>query len=194
MADADSTPVKKCKHGHEQTPGNVYVDKHGCPTCKVCRKAQREEFGKSHILWNTYKMMISRCTSPANKNWKRYGGRGIVVCDRWLKSYDNFAADMGPKPTPKHTLERKNNNLGYNSDNCEWATSIKQSRNTSRNRILDCEGRRMPQSEWAEITGLTSQIIHNRIHRSGWTTEEALTIPKINSRLRSPNGSFVPKA
>ena len=71
--------------------------------------------------------MRRRCTNPNNADWKQYGGRGIKVCDRWIESFDNFLADMGPRPSPKHSIGRFPNNDGnYEPRNCRWATAAEQ--------------------------------------------------------------------
>jgi hypothetical protein len=72
--------------------------------------------------------MRARCRNPKHKSWKNYGGRGIEVCARW-DSFQNFLDDMGPRPSPTHTLERRRNNRGYSKSNCRWATWAEQSHN-----------------------------------------------------------------
>jgi hypothetical protein len=78
--------------------------------------------------YRSWAMMMNRCRNPNADDWSHYGGRGITVCQAWLE-YTNFLRDMGRKPTPKHTLERKNNNGNYNKRNCYWATRQQQARN-----------------------------------------------------------------
>jgi hypothetical protein len=73
--------------------------------------------------------MIARCTRPTNRAWPSYGGRGITVCARWLNSFESFVDDMGDRPSPDHSLDRINNDLGYSPDNCRWATRVEQARN-----------------------------------------------------------------
>ena len=72
--------------------------------------------------------MIQRCTNSGRKRYKDYGGRGIAVCDRWLK-FENFYADMGNRPSNVHTIERINSEGNYAPENCVWATQTQQQRN-----------------------------------------------------------------
>lgn len=90
------------------------------------RQTKTREYG----IWQT---MLTRCRNPKRKDYPAYGGRGITVCDRWL-SFENFIADMGRRPTPEHTLERKDNSAGYAPGNCEWVSRAAQNRNQRRRR------------------------------------------------------------
>ena len=123
--------------------------------------------------------MIQRCKNMKSTKWKDYGGRGITVCDRWLR-FENFFEDMGPKP-PGKTLDRIDNSNGYEPDNCRWATPLQQGRNTRRNIILRNNGKAMTLSQWAEEIGVNYYTLHKRLCR-GWDDEKVLTTPVENSR------------
>jgi len=77
--------------------------------------------------------MFRRCYDPRCRGYENYGGRGIKVCERW-HVFANFLADMGPRPNPKLTLERMNNDGDYTPSNCRWATRKEQYRNKRRHR------------------------------------------------------------
>jgi len=79
--------------------------------------------------YNSWRAMIERCENPNHIGFKYYGGRGIKICARWRSSFEAFFADMGPKPSPRHTLDRKDNERGYEPDNCRWATPAEQRAN-----------------------------------------------------------------
>ena len=115
-----------------------------------------------YIVWQD---MMRRCHRRKNHNYERYGGRGITVCARWRRGWRNFFDDMGPRPTPHHTLERVDNFGPYDPNNCIWATRKKNQRNMRSNRLLTYRGRTQCVTEWAEELGLTRTCIFNRLWR-----------------------------
>lgn len=131
---------------------------------------------------NTYavwRSMLSRCANPCAKDYPRYGGRGIAVCDRW-RSFESFLADMGVKPDGM-TLDRKDGARGYEPDNCRWATPTEQARNTRQNVLVTHSGVTASVAEWAERVGLERKTLQYRI-RAGWDTARALTTPSTINR------------
>lgn len=127
--------------------------------------------GKSPT-YESWTAMKARCGDVKHPAFHRYGGRGIMICDRW-SIFENFLEDMGERPEGK-TLDRKENDLGYSKDNCQWSTGKVQSRNRSNNHVITHDGKTMCLSEWAERVGIKKTTIRERLRR-GWTANDALT-------------------
>jgi len=125
--------------------------------------------------FTTWHSMFERCNNPRNKAYAHYGGRGISVCDRW-SAFETFYEDMGPRPSPNHSIDRIDNAKGYCKVNCRWATQTTQNRNSRRNRVLTFNGKAMCLSEWSEQLSISIQTLHSRLRR-GWSVERALTTP-----------------
>lgn len=124
-----------------------------------------------------WRSIVFRCCNPKSPAYQRYGGRGITVCKRWQKSVQAFLKDMGPRPTPRHTVERIVNGKGYSPGNCRWATRKEQARNRpSRNVYLTCDGRTMLMVEWAEELGVKLGTLHAR-KKMGWADEKIVRTP-----------------
>lgn len=85
--------------------------------------------GKSRTrIYAVWFNMLDRCRNPDNAAYANYGGRGISVCDEWQK-FEAFYADMGDRPSSKHSIERIDNEGNYERSNCKWATAVEQNRN-----------------------------------------------------------------
>lgn len=132
----------------------------------------------------TWIRIHSRCTNPKATGYRNYGGRGIKVCERW-NSFEAFFVDMGPRPGPQHTIERKDNEKDYCPDNCCWATRKQQARNRRTNRLLTYHGETLPVIAWAERLGMTKETIAARL-RYGWSIERVIETPVSKS---SPVGN-----
>lgn len=126
--------------------------------------------------YQTWASIIQRCTNLNNPNYKNYGGRGITICKRWLK-FENFLADMGRRPSSKHTIERKDNEGPYSSSNCKWATRMEQGNNKRNNRLITHDGQTRTLSEWARTTGIQGRTLGMRLDSLGWSVEKTLTTP-----------------
>ncbi len=131
--------------------------------------------------------MIKRCTNPNEVRYKDYGLRGITICGRWRSSFEAFYADMGPRPTPKHSIDRINNDGGYwcgrcteclkneQPANCKWATELEQAANTRRNHMLTANGETLHIAEWARRLETSEGTILNRLKLH--SVEYAVTAP-----------------
>jgi hypothetical protein len=127
--------------------------------------------------------MLHRCNNPKDKAYHNYGGRGITVCEDWLK-FENFYRDMGDRPSEKHSLDRIDNNGNYCKDNCRWATRKEQCNNRRSNRHVCLGGEKKTVMEWSDQFGLSNLTIASRLSR-GWGDEDALQSP-INKRGLRP--------
>lgn len=128
--------------------------------------------------YHSWDSMIQRCTNPKNNRYSEWGGRGIEVCERWLDSFENFFEDMGLRPTPNHSLERKNNGKGYGPTNCRWATQKEQSLNRRSNHVVEYNGEKKPLKELTEKHGLRYDRVIQRINTLGWSVKDAFEKPK----------------
>lgn len=141
--------------------------------------------------YRVWSSMKNRCTNPRFVDWHLYGGRGIQVCGRWRASFADFFADVGLRPSPKHTLDRWPNGDGnYEPGNVRWATPLEQGRNTSRNRQITANGETLSLAEWAERSGLKRETIADRL-KAGWSPERAIETAAMDSRDRDPKGRYV---
>lgn len=130
---------------------------------------------KTSPEYSTRSHMIQRCNNPNDKNYDSYGGRGIRVCQRWLDSFEDFYSDVGPKPSPLHSLDRwPDNNGNYEPGNVRWATYEQQMNNTRRNINLSVNGRTRTVAQWARKMGVDPFLIYTRL-KSGLPVEYLLT-------------------
>lgn len=134
---------------------------HGCP---------------EYSIWKGIKQ---RCYNEKHHKYKAYGSRGIAMCEEWLCDFEAFYRDMGPRPSPEHSIERKDNNKGYSKENCEWATRLVQANNTRRNVFYLYNGKCRTVANWhreldLDKLGISVHLIHGRL-KSGWSFEKAIT-------------------
>ena len=125
-----------------------------------------------HKAW---KNMKQRCLNPNNKRYSDYGGRGITICDRWL-NLDNFLADMGSRPTAKHSLDRIDNDGDYQKDNCKWSTRVEQENNKRSNRLITIGCVTLNLKQWTTEMGFGEKVIFERL-KMGWSESDAVLTP-----------------
>ncbi len=132
--------------------------------------------------YRIWKLMKSRCLNPNFPKYPTYGGRGVRICDRWLNSFATFYADMGPRPSPYHSIDRFPNNDGnYEPSNCRWATRTEQVRNRGVTRMLTFDGETLPLIEWAERYGIKYITLYMRLEK-GWSIERCLKEPLLDGK------------
>lgn len=118
---------------------NPFFSKGKCKSCynkkyreenlEASRMYNKKWYKEKHSLYTTWKSMKTRCFNEKHEAFGNYGGRGITVCDRWVKSFDYFLKDMGEKPSDNHTLDRIDVNGNYEPKNCKWSTWVEQNNN-----------------------------------------------------------------
>lgn len=136
-----------------------------------------------HPLYSVYNAIKARCYRANYKNYHRYGGRGIKVCNRWLESFWNFVEDMGERPEG-YEIDRIDNNGNYEPSNCRWATRKEQTSNTSVNVFYEYQGEVITETEAARVLGLNRKTLADRRKR-GWSTDDLLF------KGRKPSGMVV---
>jgi hypothetical protein len=125
--------------------------------------------------YKAWKSMKSRCYALCNANAGNYQSKGIVVCDRWINSYENFLEDMGKKPTPKHSLDRIDNDGNYEPANCRWLLIGEQSRNRGDfHETVTYNGETKILKDWARYFGIKYTTLYMRIKRGGLSFEDAI--------------------
>jgi len=147
---------------------------HKSPKAHLVPFAFKKRHGMS--LTPTYfnwKGMIARCHCPTHKDYPKYGGRGIKVCERW-RTWENFYADMGERPLGK-SIERIDNDGPYSLENCRWATPTEQNRNKRSNVRYHFMGRDLTISEWCELTGIPRPRLRARLSTYKWPIARALS-------------------
>jgi hypothetical protein len=145
----------------------------GCLLSDVMSQIKRTHGQTETSEYRIWGLMRQRCGNPSNASFKDYGARGIRVCSRWEDSFEAFFADMGPRPTPKHTIERKDNNAGYSPSNCIWATRVEQNNNTRRTVRLSIDGKDMSLAVAARVFGVEYSALYWRLH-AGWSVARAI--------------------
>lgn len=131
----------------------------GCVKFETPSKTHGLSRTREHEAWCR---IIQRCYDKNDKAYDSYGGRGILMSKQWRHSFETFLKDMGKKPSPKHSIERKDNNKGYSKTNCKWATKKEQARNRRSNHILHINGKKKCIIEWCEYFGLSWHTFKTR--------------------------------
>lgn len=140
------------------------------------------------VEYQCWRSMFHRCYTKKRLDYKNYGGRGIMICSRWRESFLSFLQDMGKRPSPKHQIDRIDNDGSYTCGhcdecranhhpaNCRWSIKRQQARNRSTNHVVAFRGKRLCLSEWSDIVNIPGRVLSLRLCQ-GWSVERALTTP-----------------
>jgi hypothetical protein len=164
------------------------TDKAGIPA-DLRLSTEKHKHGRHRTPeWTAWREMRARCLNPRHRAYSNYGGRGIGICERWRGSFAAFLEDLGERPSPMHSLDRIDNDRGYEPGNCRWATKTVQSRNSRNARLVTFQGRTMCLAEAVELSGLRTTTVAQRLHK-GWSVERALNTPLDVKRSSARKGS-----
>jgi len=152
-----SVPSGRLLSGDTKSCGCYHVDQ----TVKACAT-----HGDTHSpTYNIWAGIKSRCFLKTSPSWRKYGMRGITMCERWVNSYQNFLEDMGERPSSGHSIDRIDNNGNYEPSNCRWATAKDQANNRRSNTWITLDGVTLTIAQWSERLGLHQVTMCRRIAR-----------------------------
>jgi hypothetical protein len=143
------------RRGATQSCGCLHKER-AAAYCARTKKTHGLSQTAEYTAWEGLKQ---RCLNPANKDYHKWGGRGITVCDEWINSFEQFLSDMGTRPD-KHTLDRRDVNGPYSKDNCRWVTHKTQQRNKRSSRYIEHDNQTLCISEWAEILDVQISAVY----------------------------------
>lgn len=190
----------KCDCGKEKLVTATHL-KTGHTTSCGCRLSElnteiatlRKTHGKSGSPeFCSWSGMIGRCMNKNNKRYARYGGRGIIVCERWLGSFSDFLADMGPKPSPLHQIDRIDVDGDYDQGNCRWVLPKEQQQNRSNNKWVRFNGRTISIGECASILRIHHGTLRHRLRSMPF--DMAMTPGQIKTKRKMIRQAEQPSA
>lgn len=190
----------RCECGNEIFPTSGSLNS-GLSTSCGCRRREilaqaghdnathRATIGGYTPEYRAWLGIKARCYHPTMESYKYYGARGIVMCASWLSSFEQFYADVGPKPTSKHSIERINVDGNYEPGNVKWATRKEQARNKRGTKLIMIDGVAKTQAEWCEEYSLPPTTFYNRL-KLGWTGQDLLRQERHIRRLANHGDEF----
>jgi hypothetical protein len=144
----------------------------------LSRKTHGLTFSREYRIWNGIK---TRCYNEKREKYASYGGRGIVMSEEWRESFETFYKDMGPRPSPEHTVERRDNNAGYCKENCYWATREEQNRNKRSNRYYEYNGVRKIITDWCADWNVNCATVDYHL-------QQGMSFDEVVVRFTAPKG------
>lgn len=177
-----SCPAKTVKEIYDYSVRDGVTRSCGC----LLRTGMGRKYGKkwesASPEYRAWDGMMGRCYRPKYVQFADYGGRGIRVCDKWRASYKEFLADMGRKPSPRHSLDRIDVNGDYEPGNVRWATVVEQHRNTRRTQMITYGGKTQCVADWVKELPM-GRVFKTRLDR-GWSVQDAFERPVAHKRVK----------
>lgn len=147
----------------------------GCHRVEVNRLLHTSHGLHDTKAYNSWTNIKARTTNPKCKEYKWYGARGIVMCDAWMNSFETFYEHVGDPPDPTYSIDRIDNEKGYEPGNVRWASAKAQNNNRRSNVLIAAHGRSLTASQWSDEIGIKRSTISARI-RNGWLGEDAVSL------------------
>lgn len=175
----------KCDCGNEKVILKTHVTSGSIVSCGCYQLEKTTKHGLHKTrFYNIWGQIKQRCLNRDNKNYHHYGGRGITVCDRWLK-FKNFRDDMyesyldhkGKYGRKNTSIDRIDVNGNYCPENCKWATVEEQNNNTRYNILITYNGETLTLTEWSNKLNINRDTLVYR-HKKGWKDDDIITRPK----------------
>ncbi len=123
--------------------------------------------------YNIWRVMKDRCYKEGAAGYELYGARGIRMSNEWRDSFEAFYRDMGPRPSPEHSVDRKKNDRGYSKRNCRWATRIEQANNRRTNIFYEFDGETKTLAEWCRELRISYKQMYHKLKQCGMSFEDA---------------------
>lgn len=181
--------VCRCSCGATTTVSSGSLTSGNTRSCGHLSPVQKTHGGTDDREYEIWQGIKRRCHNPNDPKYRRYGARGIAVCDRWMSDYAAFLTDMGRRPFANAQIDRINNNKGYEPGNCRWATPKENARNRCSSRILTGpDGTHRTIAEWAERLGISPSTITTRL-KYGWREIDAVSVGRLVNKYASPNAA-----
>ncbi len=167
----------QCDCGNITYIRNSHLTTKQIVSCGCYNKEKKSKHNLSHTPeYTAWKHLKERCSNTKCREYCNYGARGIRVCDEWKNSFVDFLVDMGRKPSPKHSIERINNDGNYCFENCKWATNLEQGNNKRWNVYIEYRGEKLSISQLARKSSISRSTLEYRL-KNDWSIEDAVNIP-----------------
>lgn len=164
-----------CSCGNSKTVRSEHLTNGRTESCGCIKKEQMVKHGMSRTpTYKSWQAMKDRCLNPLNAQYKDYGGRGITICDQWVAGFEVFIRDMGAMPNG-YTIDRIDNNLGYNPKNCKWSSRQEQSDNRRPNILIEIDGETRTLKDWSRRLNTPYSTAMHR-YRRGLDTKKIFNL------------------
>lgn len=173
----------RCDCGNEVSIARDKI-RTGARTSCGCQTKHTGRFKTMHGMahapeYRAWRRILNYCYNEKTEHFQHYGGRGISVHADWVNDFQSFYTHVGPRPSPRHSIDRIDTNGDYAPGNVRWATHSRQMRNTRKTRYATIDGVTRPVADWCDIMGHKSSKIWARMNRHGMSAEEALLCPPM---------------